>query len=91
MGSIKDALLSNGFTCVGLCPSCSGRAWDYRKDSVQCKVQTDGNNNEVVAKFSGYINGRFINGQVAVANTIETKLIELGLKQNNDGNNNTTA
>lgn len=78
MNKMRDALVAIGFQFVGFCPVCSGRGHDYRKDSMKVTVKTDGNNNELVAIFDGLFNGRRIINQVAIPDTIQQKLQEIG-------------
>ena len=80
---MRDALVACGFQFVGFCPVCSGRGYDYRKDSLKVTIKTDGNNNEMAAIFDGLFNGRRIYHQVAVPSTINEKLKEIGLINNN--------
>ena len=83
MNEMRDALVACGFQFVGFCPVCSGRGYDYRKDSLKVTIKTDGNNNEMAAIFDGLFNGRRIYHQVAVPSTINEKLKEIGLINNN--------
>lgn len=94
MGVITKTLIDNGFTMIGLCQVCYGRAWDMRYDGddghIQCKVRFDQNNNDTFVTFTGFYKGRMMRNETAVVNTLELKLKEIGIIQNNDGNTTTT-
>lgn len=79
--SIRSSLLDAGFVFQGLCPVCSGRGWDYRLDGLKATIKTDGNNNEIVVTIDGLYNGIRIMNKVAIPQTIDQLLEEIGLKQ----------
>lgn len=87
---IETALIDCGFTYLGMCASCNGRAFDYQLDGVKAKIKVDQNMNEIVVLFNGINSNRDrIYNEVAVPYNIEQRLIELGLKTthgNNTGN-----